>query len=50
MSNDGKYVAVSNTADNEVAIYDAKSEKLLKKIGDIPKPVNVHFMGDTMIL
>ena len=47
MSNDGKYVAVANTADNEVAIYDAKTEKLLKKIGDIPKPVNVSFMGDT---
>ncbi|WP_226643627.1 hypothetical protein [Mesobacillus subterraneus] len=47
MSNDGKLVAVSNTADNEVAVYDAKTEKLLKKFGDIPKPVNVSFMGDT---
>ena len=47
MSNDGKFVAVSNTADNEVALYDAKTEKLLKKFGDIPKPVNVSFMGDT---
>lgn len=47
MSNDGKYVAVANTADDEVAIYDAKTEKLLKKITDIPKPVNLSFMGDT---
>lgn len=47
MSNDGKYVAVANTADNEVAIYDARTEKLLKKIGDIPKPVNLSFMGET---
>jgi len=47
MSNDGKLVAVSNTADDEIAVYDAESEKLLKKFEDIPKPVNVHFMGDT---
>lgn len=50
MSNDGKYVAVSNTADNEVALYDAQSEKLLKKFGDIPMPVNLSFMGNTHIL
>jgi hypothetical protein len=47
MSNDGKYVAVSNTADDQVAVYDAKTEKLLKKFDDIPKPTNLTFMGDT---
>ncbi len=50
MSNDGKYVAVSNTLDNEVAVYDTKTDKLITKIGDIPKPVNVSFMGDSNYL
>lgn len=47
MSNDGKFVAVANTADDQVAIYDAKTEKLLTKIDGIPKPVNLSFMGET---
>ncbi|WP_070121428.1 YncE family protein [Bacillus marinisedimentorum] len=50
MSNDGKYVAVSNTLDNEVAVYDTKTDKLIEKIGDIPGPVNVSFMGESNYL
>jgi WD40 repeat protein len=50
MSNDGKYVAVSNTADDEVAIWDTATDQLVAKVKDIPKPVNVSFMGNTPYL
>ena len=49
VSNDGKYVAVGNTPDNEIAIYDAETEELIKKI-EAPVPVNISFMGNSPYL
>lgn len=50
MSNDGKYVAIGNTADDEVAIWETATDKLVTKVKGIPKPVNVSFMGNTNYL
>lgn len=49
VSNDGKYVAVGNTPDDEIAIYDAETEELIKKI-EAPVPVNISFMGNSPYL
>lgn len=45
MSDDGKLLVVSNTADNELAFFDVETEQLVAKVGNVPAPVNVHFLG-----
>lgn len=46
MSPDGKLLVVSNTADDELAFFDVETEELVAKVGNVPGPVNVHFLGE----
>lgn len=50
MSSDGRYFAVANTLDDEVAIFDVETEELVHRVADVPAPVNVEFLGDTHLI
>src|SRR5690606_32653340 len=50
MSADGKYVAVANTLDDEVIIIDTATDQIVHRVGNVPKPVNVEFLGKTHIV
>ncbi|QIA26315.1 beta-propeller fold lactonase family protein [Thermaerobacter sp. PB12/4term] len=50
MSADGKYVAVANTLDDEVIIIDTATDRIVHRVGNVPKPVNVEFLGKTHVI
>lgn len=50
MSADGKYVGVANTLDDEVIIIDTATDQIVHRVGNVPRPVNVEFLGKTHIL
>lgn len=45
ISEDGRYLALSNTKDDEVAILDTRRDRIVARSGNIPGPVNVSFLG-----
>ena len=50
MSVDGRYVAVSNTPEDEVVIIDGETEEVVHRVDGVPMPVNSEFLGDTHIV
>ena len=50
MSVDGRYAAISNTPEDEVAIIDVDAEEIIHRIPEVPAPVNSEFLGDTHIV
>ncbi|MHB1606585.1 MAG: YncE family protein [Leptospirales bacterium] len=45
ISRDGRYLAVSNTKDNQIIVLNTRTDRIVGKIGNIPQPVNVSFLG-----
>lgn len=45
ISEDGRYLALSNTRDNEVVILDTRTDRIVARAGNVPGPVNVSFLG-----
>lgn len=50
ISADGKYVAVANTLDDEVVIIDTSTDRVIHRVGGVPGPVNVDFLGKTHVV
>lgn len=45
ISEDGRYLAVSNTKDNQVVVLDTKTDRIVARVAHIPQPVNISFLG-----
>ncbi len=45
ISEDGRYVALSNTKDDEVVLLDTRLDRIVARAGNVPGPVNVSFQG-----
>ncbi len=45
ISEDGRYLALSNTKDNEVVVLDTLRDRIVARVGHVPQPVNVSFLG-----
>ncbi len=50
ISADGKYVAVANTLDDEVVIIETATDRVVHRVGGVPGPVNVEFLGKTYVV
>jgi YVTN family beta-propeller protein len=50
MSVDGTRLAVANTPEDEIVVIDTASEEVIERVGDIPMPVNVEYLGDTHVI
>lgn len=45
ISEDGRYLALSNTKDDEVVLLDTRTDRIVAQAGNVPGPVNVSFLG-----
>jgi YVTN family beta-propeller protein len=50
MSEDGRLFAVANTPEQEVVVIDTDTEEVVHRVGDVPAPVNVEFLGTTDLI